>query len=154
MAPLHGYCVEAKVFPGVLWVCEEEYFVVEANLAPIVGRGLDLKVIDGVLTGFFAQGFADLLHVEFKLANSIDTDNGWPPGDLDVRFLAHHIRDDVAFHAGAHSHATAVGLLVRECDLVGRFCTCTCSLTQSCTSFGNSNPSFDRMDSNRCLALS
>src|SRR5450759_929797 len=106
------YCVEAKVFRGVLRICEEEYLVVEANLSPIVSRCLNLEIIDGVLTRLHAQGFAYLLHVEFELAHSIDADNGRPSGDRHIRFLAHHFRDDVAFHAGAHGDAAAVGLLV------------------------------------------
>src|SRR2546422_6501944 len=46
--------------------------IVEPHLSPIVGRCLNLEIIDTVLTRFQTEGFADLLHVKLKHLLPID----------------------------------------------------------------------------------
>src|SRR6266571_7411142 len=79
---------EAKVFGSVFRISEEEHPIVEPHLSPIVGRCLNLEIIDTVLTRFQTEGFADLLHVKLKHLLPIDADDCWKPGDLHVRLLA------------------------------------------------------------------
>src|SRR5256886_13003878 len=100
--------IEAKVFSGIFRISEEEHLIVEPHLPPIVGRCLNLEIIDPELTRFQTQGGTDLLHVEFEHALPINADDRRESCDLHVRLLAHDIRDDIAFDARAHGHSTVV----------------------------------------------
>jgi hypothetical protein len=42
--------VEAKVFSSIFRISEEEHPIIEPHLPPIMGRCLNLEIIDGVLT--------------------------------------------------------------------------------------------------------
>src|ERR1051326_232129 len=100
--------VEAEVFSGIFRISEEEHPIVEPHLPPIVGRSLNLEIIDPVFARFQTQGSTNLLHVEFEHALSIDTDDRRESCDLHVRLLAHDIRDDIPFDARTHGHSTKV----------------------------------------------
>src|SRR5205085_11384469 len=100
--------VEAEVFSSVFRISEEEHLIVKPHLPPIVGRCLNLEIIDTVLTRFQAQGSTNLLHVEFEHTLPIDADDRRESCDLHVRLLAHDISDDIPFDARAHGHSTMV----------------------------------------------
>src|SRR5947209_7522424 len=59
---------EAKVFGSVFRISEEEHPIVEPHLPTIVGRCLNLEIVDIILTWLVAQGVANLVHVEFEHA--------------------------------------------------------------------------------------
>src|SRR5260221_5213763 len=100
--------VKAKILSSVFRISEEEHPIVEPHLPPIVGRCLDLEIIDTVLTRFQAQSGTDLFHVEFEHALSIDADDRRESCDLHVRLLAHDIRNDIPFDARTHGHSTMI----------------------------------------------
>src|SRR6266852_3884189 len=108
IASLPFHSVEPDVLRRVLRVCEEQHLIIEANLPPVVGRCLNLEIIDAVLTWLVAQGVANLVHVEFEHTIRIDADDRWEPGDLDTRLLTHDICDNIPFDASTHGHATPV----------------------------------------------
>src|SRR5438132_8122282 len=87
--------VEAEVFSSVFRISEEEHLIVEPHLPPIVGRCLNLEIVDIVLTWFQAQGGTDLLHVEFEHALPINADDRRESCDPHTWLLAHDIRDDI-----------------------------------------------------------
>src|SRR5437899_12847999 len=93
---MHSYgLVEAKVISGIFRISEEEHPIVEPHLSAIVGRCLNLEIIDTVLTRFQTQGFADLLHVKFEHAITIDADDRRESCDLNVGLLAHYFCDEL-----------------------------------------------------------
>src|SRR5260370_1789857 len=100
--------VKPEVLGCVFRMSEEEHPIVEPHLPPIVGRCLNLEIIDTVLTRFQAQSLTDFLHVEFEHALSIDADDRREPCDLHVRLLAHDVRDDIPFEARTHGHSTMI----------------------------------------------
>src|SRR6266705_388877 len=100
--------VEAKVFGSVFRISEEEHPIVEPHLPTIVGRRLNLEIVDIILTWLVAQGVANLVHVECEHAIRIDADDRREPDDLDTRLLTHDICDNIPFDASTHGHATHV----------------------------------------------